>query len=301
MNNIQELTARLARGGSLGLADGPAIVGTPDLIAVGALADDVRRQLHGARTTFVRVFEVHLDAMPATLPPGADPGELRLVGRPSSPAQALQAVASARKLSGGGIPLSAFSLPDLAALESSSPDLFASLVREGLEAVADLPVDGAADAGAMVKRARAAGLRVERMTVHGAAADPLSTVAAAIELQRVVGGFRVFAPLPRTLSTMTPTTGYDDVKTVALARLLTRDIPSVQVDWPLYGPKLAQVALTVGADDVDGVAAVDSAALGTRRSAIEEITRNIRAAGLEPVERNGRHDVIGEPVRSSRP
>ena len=51
------------------------------------------------------------------------------------------------------------------------------------------------------------------------------------------------------------------------------NIESIQVDWPLYGPKLAQVALTVGADDVDGVAAVDPGVLGTRRSPIEEIQR----------------------------
>jgi hypothetical protein len=301
MSGLQELADRLAQGVSLELADAPAIVGTPDLIAVGVLADEVRRQLHGVRTTFVRVLEVHVEAIPAALPPGANAGELRLVGPPSSATQALEAVASARKLSGGGIPLSGFSLADLAALEPSSSDLFASLAREGLEAVADLPVDGPGDTGATVTRARAAGLRVERMTVHGAAADPLSTVAAAIELQRTVGGFRTFAPLPRTLSTMAPTTGYEDVKAVVLARLLTRDIPSVQVDWPLYGPKLAQVALTVGADDVDGVAAVDSGTLGARRSALEEITRNIRAAGLEPVERNGRHEVVGEPPLSGRP
>jgi aminodeoxyfutalosine synthase len=89
------------------------------------------------------------------------------------------------------------------------------------------------------------------------------------------------------MSVAEPTTGYDDVKQVALARLMLPGIESIQVDWPLYGPKLAQVALTMGADDVDGVAACDTGTLGHRRSAIEEITRNIRAASLEPVERDG--------------
>ena len=53
------------------------------------------------------------------------------------------------------------------------------------------------------------------------------------------------------------------------------------MDWALYGPKLAQVALTVGADDVDGVAAADPGTLGTRRSPIEEIKRQ------HPVGRTG--------------
>ena len=68
---------------------------------------------------------------------------------------------------------------------------------------------------------------------------------------------------------------------------MLRDIDSIQVDWALYGPKLAQVALAMGADDVDRVAAFEVENLGHRRSALEEIQRNIRAASLEPVERDG--------------
>jgi aminodeoxyfutalosine synthase len=77
------------------------------------------------------------------------------------------------------------------------------------------------------------------------------------------------------------------VKQIAAARLLVTNIPSIQVDWAQYGPKLAQVALTMGADDVDGVEATDPGLLGTRRSPLEEIRGNIRAAGLEAVERDG--------------
>ena len=80
------------------------------------------------------------------------------------------------------------------------------------------------------------------------------------------------------------------MKAVALARLLLRDVQSIQVDWPLYGPKLAQVGLIVGADDIDGVAAADAGVLGARRSPLEEIRGNIRAAGLTAVERNGRFE-----------
>jgi aminodeoxyfutalosine synthase len=127
-----------------------------------------------------------------------------------------------------------------------------------------------------------------RMTVHAMSEDRrTAVVTAARELQRSAGGFRAFAPLPRTMSVALPTTGYDDVKQVALARLMVDNIDCIQVDWPLYGPKLAQVALTMGADDVDGIVAVDPGTLGTRRSPIEEITGNIRAAHLQPAERNG--------------
>ena len=80
------------------------------------------------------------------------------------------------------------------------------------------------------------------------------------------------------------------MKAIAVARVWARHIPAIQVDWPLYGPKLAQVAIAYGADDIDGVSAVDDVQLGRRRSPREDIERQIRAAGATPVERNGRYD-----------
>ena len=105
-----------------------------------------------------------------------------------------------------------------------------------------------------------------------------------------MGVLRAFAPLPRVVNPAVPTTGYDDVRRVALARLFVQNIPSIQVDWSLYGSKLAQVALTVGADDLDAVSPVDDLAEGRRRAPLEEVRRNIRAASLDPVERDGRFD-----------
>jgi aminodeoxyfutalosine synthase len=188
-------------------------------------------------------------------------------------------------------------LSDLQALAAADgrplDEIVAALRDAGLEAVAEVPLDLCHDAAAAIETARGAGLRVERVTVHALAPESrVPLVERARDLQALVGGIQVFAPLQRTLSAVAPTTGYDDVKQVAIARLVAANIPSIQVDWPLYGPKLAQVALTVGADDVDGVAAFDPATLGARRSALEEIRRNIRAAALEPVERDGRFAVV---------
>ena len=75
---------------------------------------------------------------------------------------------------------------------------------------------------------------------------------------------------------------------VAIARLAVPNVPSIQVDWQRYGPKLAQVALTFGADDIYGVSPSDEASEGRRRAPLEEIRRNIESAGFEPVERDGR-------------
>ena len=286
-----------------------ALLNTRNLVDVGVQGDDVRRRMHGARTTFVRVFEVHVDAPVPARPAGLSAGEVRIVGRPASEAAATGAVRAAAALAHGA-PLTGFSLADLYAL-APDPDALAELCSRlhdaGLEAIADTPLDSSLleDVPTAVRAARDAGLGVWRLTLHALPtgvsselkpAQPselinaarIASVERARDLQSAVGGFRAFAPLPRTMSVATPTTGYDDVKHVALARIVVNNIDSIQVDWPLYGPKLAQVALTVGADDVDGIAAVDPGVLGTRRSPIEEIRGNIRAAALDAVERDGR-------------
>lgn len=288
---------RVSRGDALSAEDGLAILGTADIIETGVLADAARRRRHDDRTTFVRVFETHVDAPAASLPQGVSAGEIRIVGSPRDASAALAAVRTVAAVA-GTIPLTGFSLADLARVAGSVPalrDVCAQLHDAGLKAVAEVPIDALENADEVVDAARRGGLAVLRLTVHEMPGDRrVPIVERARALQQTVGGFRAFAPLPRVMSIAQPTTGYDDVKTIALARLLAGNIESIQVDWPLYGPKLAQVALTMGADDVDGVAALDPGTLGTRRSAIEEIRNNIRAAALQPVERDGlfgtRHD-----------
>ena len=271
------------------------LLSTRDLIAVGVQGDDVRRRMHGARTTFVRVFEVHCGAPLPVRPSGLAAGEFRIVGGPATEATAIDVVKATVALAAGA-PVTGFSLADLQAL---APDLEAlaalcsRLHDAGLEAIAETPLDRVDQPAAAVRAARDAGLGVWRLTVERLVnSERIATVERARDLQAAVGGFRAFAPLPRTVSVAEPTTGYDDVKQVALARVVVTNIDSIQVDWPIYGPKLAQVALTVGADDVDGIAAVDPGVLGTRRSPIEEIRGNIRAAALEAIERDGRFRLL---------
>jgi aminodeoxyfutalosine synthase len=317
LTSLDVVAERVSQGGVLSAEDARAILGTRDLIAVGMLADDLRRRKHGARTTFCRVLEVHVDAPPASLPNRAEPGEIRIVGRPASAEAALAAVRAVAPLA-ADVPVTGFSLADLQALSSSASSLeeLCDRLREaGLSAITEAPVDSPAVrrdldqpagrgletspfddlAGATeaIRAARGAGLMVLRLTVDSITPEQrIPLVLRARALQEAVGGFRVFAPLPRTLDTDLPTTGYDDVKQVALARLMATNIESIQIDWQLYGPKLAQVALTIGADDVDAVGAVDLGALGIRRSPLEEIKGNIRAAFLEPLERTGLFELV---------
>lgn len=274
---------------AISIEDAAAILADRNVVAVGARGDDERRRRHGAKTTFVRVFEVHTDAVPASLPAGVTAGEIRVIGKPSSVAAAVASVQSARAVA-GSVPLTAYSVADLLALAggnlASLTDLAGRLYAAGLAQVTEAPIDLLPDPVEALRAIRAGGLEVPRLTVQHAPENPLHLAALARDVQAAIGGVRAFAPLPRVTSVAQPTTGYDDVRQIAVSRLVVDNIASIQVDWALYGPKLAQVALTMGADDVDGVSPLEGD-LGRRRSPIEEIRGNITAAGLEPVERDG--------------
>jgi aminodeoxyfutalosine synthase len=166
--------------------------------------------------------------------------------------------------------------------------VLAGLRAAGLDAVAELPLDAMPDAADVIDALRTAGFDRLCLGVQRAVPNRLELWRRAADLQTRLGGIQAINPLPTGLRVSQPTTGYDDVRAVALARLAAPDIPSVQVDWQRYGPKLAQVALTVGADDVWGISPLDESPEGRRRGPVEEIRRNIEAAGFVPVERDGR-------------
>jgi 2-iminoacetate synthase ThiH len=269
------------------------LTATDDIITLGMRADEVRRRLHGTQTTFVRVAEVPADPHGSLAFPSAV-GEIRIVGVPASRSAAVERVRDVAARA-NGVPVSAFSLGDLEQLAARDGVTLRALLEElraaGLELIAEAPFDRLQDARRSVEETNIAGLALARLTIHQLpSSDTPSLLKRVADLQQAVGVVRAFAPLPRAINPAVPTTGFDDVKRVALARLIVENVPSIQVDWALYGPKLAQVALTFGADDVDAVSAQDDMSEGPRRGPLEEIRRNIRAAGQDPVERNGRFD-----------
>jgi hypothetical protein len=265
-----------------------------DIISLGVMADEIRRSRHGTRTTFVRVADVGAEpGAPIAVPPAS--GEIRIVGTPASRASALQRVAEV-SAAAGSHPVSGYSLADLEQLAAVERITLRALLEElraaGLELVAEAPFDRLQQPRRAIEEVNIGGLALGRLTIHqNPSPDSAALFKQVAALQNTVGVVRAFAPLPRTFNPAVPTTGYEDVKRIALARLLVSNIPSIQVDWSLYGPKLAQVALTVGADDVDAVSAVDDLSEGRRRAPLEEVRRNIVAAGLTPAERDGRFDL----------
>jgi aminodeoxyfutalosine synthase len=295
---LDDIAARLADGHLPTAADAEALASTYDIVSLGIVADDLRRARHGTRTTFLRVAQVSAAAVRngdlAASPPSAR--EVRLEGPfvdIERAREAVRAVAAAA----ASIAITGFSLADLEQAASGDVSLVRRWIDElrdaGLHLIDEAPVDLLGQPAALVAAAAGAGVPVARITVHSApAAGPLTLIRRVAALQAETDAVRVFAPIPRQAGAE-PTTGYQDVKAVALARMLLTGVPHIQADWTLHGPKLAQVALTFGADDMDNVSARDEVAAGRRRTPLEEIRRNIRAAGFEAVERDSRFGIVG--------
>ncbi len=122
------------------------------------------------------------------------------------------------------------------------------------------------------------------------------------EAQDETGGFLTFIPLafhPQNtgLEDLPETTGFDDLKNLAVARLLLDNFDHIKAFWIMIGPKLAQLSLAFGADDIDGTVMEErithmagaQTPMGLSR---QHLLHLIREAGCEPVERDTLYNVI---------
>ncbi|MDM8516676.1 aminofutalosine synthase MqnE [Desulfobacterales bacterium HSG16] len=116
------------------------------------------------------------------------------------------------------------------------------------------------------------------------------------ELQDSTKGFSAFIPLAfhsenTRLPEIMPTTGFDDLKNVAIARLMLDNFDHIKAYWVMIGEKLAQVALSFGADDLDGTIIEEkithmAGAKSAKGLSDKEMERLIVTAGFTPVLRD---------------
>ncbi len=120
--------------------------------------------------------------------------------------------------------------------------------------------------------------------------------------QDTSGGFQAFIalafqPTNTGLSHLPATAGTDDLKTLAIARMLLDNFAHIKTYWVMTGLKLAQIALFFGANDLDGtvveevISLMSGAAFG-QAVAKDELIRVIRDAGRTPVERDALYQVV---------
>lgn len=251
------------------------------ILSLGMLADEVRRARVGDVVTFVRV----VDAAAGTANTAAR-AEVRIGSLPATLPDAIAGVERAKAIAGGRR-LTGFSLAEVVDREwGDLAEVLTQLKRAGLDALTEAPLDRLDHPETALQACQDAGLPVQCLSLQRPNAGArTSMLIRARALAVRFSWLTTIAPLPREQSVAVPTTGYDDVRAVALARLALPGVPNVQVDWAHYGPKLAQVALTFGANDLDRVSVEDDESVGRRRTSLEEVTRNIAAAGFQPRER----------------
>lgn len=122
-------------------------------------------------------------------------------------------------------------------------------------------------------------------------------------LQDETGGLVCFIPLPfqpanTQVKDAQPTTGVEDLKTMAVSRLMLDNVPHIKAYWVMLTVKLAQVALYFGADDFDGTVIEEkighmAGAESEQGLPRTELERIIREGGFTPVER----DCFFNPVK----
>ena len=126
------------------------------------------------------------------------------------------------------------------------------------------------------------------------------------ELQDETHGFVAFIPLAfhpenTALAHLPKPTGFADLKNIAVARLLLDNFEHIKAYWIMLTPRIAQIALRFGADDLDGTVIEekiyhDAGATTEQFTPRAELERLIREAGREPVER----DTLYRPVDRSK-
>ncbi len=115
-------------------------------------------------------------------------------------------------------------------------------------------------------------------------------------LQDDTGGFQAYIPLAfhpanTPMHHLPMTSGFQDIKAIAVARLLLDNFPHIKAYWIMMTPKLAQVAQRFGADDIDGTVVEekiyhDAGAQTPQALRRDQLLRLIRHAGREPTERD---------------
>ena len=189
----------------------------------------------------------------------------------------------------------------LGSLPGGGAEIFAPYVRETI-CDTKLTAEGWID---IHRTAHGLGLRSNCTMLYGHIEDVESRVDHMLRLRALqdeTRGFQVFIPLAfqpenNDLGITKHTYGVDDLKNIAVARILLDNFRNVKAYWIMMGNHMAQTALHFGANDVDGTVVEEKIAnmAGSRsgmKLAHDRLLSLIRAADRVPVERSTTYEVI---------
>ena len=356
---LQPIASKVLAGERLSIDDGILLYRSPDLLAVGWLANHVREKRHGN----VTYFNVNRHINPTNVcvahcrlcafgrdpnAPGAYTFALEEIYQRAE--QGVREGATEFHMVGGLHPDLTFDhyLELVRGLKQRCPSVhlkaftmvevhyFAKIaklsIEETLRKMKEAGVDSCPGGGAEIfhprvrkiicdhktsgqmwlstaKKAHEAGLHSNATMLYGHVETEEERVDHLIklrELQDETHGFVAFIPLAfhpdnTALSHIPKTTGYLDLRNIAVSRLLLDNFDHIKAYWIMLTPSIAQIALRFGANDLDGTVVEekiyhDAGAKTSEFTPRAELERLIRAAGRVPVER----DTLYRPVDRSK-
>jgi len=189
----------------------------------------------------------------------------------------------------------------LDSMPGGGAEIFAPRVREQ---ICDHKIDGG-DWIRIAREAHEMGVKTNATMLYGHIENDEDRVDHLLQLRSLqdeTGGFQAFIPLRfhpdnTQLAHLPGSTGIDDLKQIAVSRLLLDNFAHIKAYWQMLTPKLAQTALRFGADDMDGTVVEekiyhDAGADTPQGMTRAELVRLIEAAGRKPIER----DTLYRPV-----
>jgi aminodeoxyfutalosine synthase len=355
-SGLDGIWTKVEAGARLDAGDALALLESPDLLAVGAMADHARARSVGDDVYFIRNRHINhtnvcrnrclfcafshdegdADAYTLTIDEIVEKAretlaeggisEIHIVGgeHPDLPFEYYLEMMRALRELAPDVHIQAFTASEMAHFGKISGKPVEEVLAELKEAgLGSLPGGGAEVFSGRVRdlicerkisgqrwldvmrAAHAVGLRSNATMLYGHVESPAELADHMVRLREVqddTGGFDAFIPLSfqpanTGLSDLPGPTGFDDLKMLAVGRLVLDNFLHIKAFWINVGLKLAQVSLAFGVNDLDGTvveekishaAGVDTAQELTKA----ELVRVIRAAGRLPVERDTLYNVV---------
>jgi len=352
---LKPIADKVLAGERLSFDDGVQLYRSPDLLAVGWLANHVREKKHGSVTYYnvnrhinpTNVCVAHcklcafgrdpnapgaytfaLDEIYQRAEQGVREGatEFHIVGglHPDLPFEYFLELIGGLKQRHPQVHLKAFTMVEV--------HYFARIaklsIEETLKKMKAAGVDSCPGGGAeifhprvrriicdhkvsgqmwltLARKAHEAGLRSNATMLYGHVETEEERVDHLVklrELQDVTHGFVAFIPLAfhpdnTALSHIPKTTGYLDLRNIAVSRLMLDNFEHIKAYWIMLTPSIAQIALRFGANDLDGTVVEekiyhDAGAKTSEFTPRNELERLIHAAGRVPVERDTLYNKI---------
>jgi aminodeoxyfutalosine synthase len=353
--SLRPIARKVLRGERLTFEDGVALYRTPDLLAVGWLANYVRENKHGDVTYYnvnrhinpTNICVAHcklcafgrdpnspgaytyaLDEIYAKAAQGVREGatEFHIVGglHPDLPFDYFLEMIRGLKQRHPHVHLKAFTMVEVHYFARISK----ITVEEALQKMKEAGVDSCPGGGAeifhprvrkiicdhkvsgqmwlsMAKKAHRIGLRSNATMLYGHVETMEERVDHLVKLREAqdeTHGFVTFIPLAfhpdnTPLSHIPKPTGYDDLRNIAVSRLILDNFDHIKAYRIMLTPSVAQIALRFGANDLDGTVVEekiyhDAGANTAEFTSRQDLERLIRAAGRVPVERDTLYNKI---------